>query len=354
MLRSIGTYALALAGPGTCSPANLTSVSPTSPQHAMHRRVRTPSPLAEKRYPSLGLGLPGDVRGRKVRVAAALGGYKPTGRESASVFEVDNGDEASADTTDAGSDSSERELVYSSCSAPLSSARRTHRRNSASEGLSALIGSVARAPAKAVISPIVVPHAPRIPFPPLPTTDVTSASAQRALSATRNAGLGLDITNMRRSPRDTATHHPRIVTPESHSDVTSPLVYTDNRQGSATTSDTHVGLGITLHGIPLCQTTFAQSAYPIQSGHGHSIAIPNSIPLMPTNIGTTGQAFAAEGSEPETGEDEEEAYYHLPSDLFSPEITMSTAEFTSSVRTWVERRQEARKAASVPNMHAKL
>lgn len=53
---------------------------------------------------------------------------------------------------------------------------------------------------------------------------------------------------------------------------------------------------------------------------------------------------------------EEAAYYHLPSNLLSPEITMSTTEFTNSVKRWMQRRQEAQKVADAgtSEMDAKL
>ncbi|PSR74238.1 hypothetical protein PHLCEN_2v9982 [Hermanssonia centrifuga] len=45
-------------------------------------------------------------------------------------------------------------------------------------------------------------------------------------------------------------------------------------------------------------------------------------------------------------EDSEEAYYHLPSNLLSPELIMSATEFTDSVRKWADRRKDREERAS--------
>ena len=37
----------------------------------------------------------------------------------------------------------------------------------------------------------------------------------------------------------------------------------------------------------------------------------------------------------------EDAYYHLPSQLLSPELEMSSAEFVATVAGWTQRRMEA-------------
>lgn len=48
-------------------------------------------------------------------------------------------------------------------------------------------------------------------------------------------------------------------------------------------------------------------------------------------------------------EDDSEAYYHLPSNLLSPELVMSTEEFKDSLKKWMERRERAVSDAQVPD-----
>ncbi|KAI0090265.1 hypothetical protein BDY19DRAFT_992478 [Irpex rosettiformis] len=56
---------------------------------------------------------------------------------------------------------------------------------------------------------------------------------------------------------------------------------------------------------------------------------------------TPGGAYTESAFDPFGLQDNEEAHFHLPADLFSPEWEMSSAEFVATVKAWTQRREDA-------------
>ena len=140
------------------------------------------------------------------------------------------------------------------------------------------------------------PGAPRIPFPPSPIIQSSN------LSPLSNIGLG---TNFGRHTRLASTAHREDRHVENacafESCVFPPALRTiESRYTGARSSD---GLGLTIGGRPM------------------DIGGDNRWEDLPVD-----------------SDEDEQAIYHLPSDLLSPDLVMSTDEFKDSLRRWMERR----------------
>ncbi|KAJ3534746.1 hypothetical protein NM688_g7087 [Phlebia brevispora] len=201
-------------------------------------------------------------------------------------------------------------------SPPLASARRTsHRRIDSTSTLISDKSSLhtgtpspeaLRSPA--IAWPISPPGAPRIPFPPTPPLGHTSLAANRM---PRNVGLGINMGNNNpNGTMDTFTYGE-----DNQGDMFDSFVFhpsfhmIEPRYTGARVS----GLGITV----------------------------DDQPLRTDSTSTVDDDTLVES------EDDEEAYYHLPSNLLSPELIMSTEEFEDSLRRWIERRKDAPKKRRV-------
>ena len=118
-----------------------------------------------------------------------------------------------------------------------------------------------------------------------------------------------------------APHIPFPPSPQlTASESSHPITNLSSRRG--------VGLGLDLTGCqPKKQSTVTYSKEnrwgPIGEGRGRPRAASFNPFATPVSL------------------DEEEPYYHLPANLFSPELEMSAAEFKRSVISWVERRKRA-------------
>ena len=143
------------------------------------------------------------------------------------------------------------------------------------------------------------PGAPRIPFPPTPPARQGPATA----NGSGAIGLGIGYVDNMYEAQGSIVHEPEMG--ESHafdSFVFHPVLYTIEPRY---TGYRNVGLGISLDRHALWE----------ESGGGEMT-----------------------DESPAESDDGDQAYYHLPSGLLSPELTMSTEEFKSSVRKWMERR----------------
>lgn len=125
--------------------------------------------------------------------------------------------------------------------------------------------------------PLSPPSAPRIPFPPSPRQETSSPQCVGSLSERRGVSLGLDLSGC-------------------HLKEQSSIVYAQPGQFGAI-------------------------------GDGRKRAPHRDFePFTPSPSSSSSSS-------------EEEPYYHLPSNLFTPELEMSPTEFKKSVTRWMERRK---------------
>ncbi|KIP08008.1 hypothetical protein PHLGIDRAFT_393051 [Phlebiopsis gigantea 11061_1 CR5-6] len=127
--------------------------------------------------------------------------------------------------------------------------------------------------------PLSPPRAPRVSFPPSPKQELSSPRWDDSLSARRGVGLGLDLSGC---------HH--------------------KKQSSV--------------------SSFRPGQWGAIGEERHGAGYEGSKPFTPST------------SSMSSSSSEEEPYYHLPSNLFSPELEMSATEFKESVLHWMKRRKE--------------
>ena len=153
----------------------------------------------------------------------------------------------------------------------------------------------------------ITPGAPRIGFPPTPTARQGSAATTAPGGGDTAAGIGLGIgyVDSMYGAQGSIVHEYEPEERAFDSFVFHPDLYTIESRYTGVGGSHRVGLGISLDGHVLW--------------------------------GDSGGGNVSDDS-PAESDDDGEAYYHLPSGLLSPELTMSTEEFKSSVRKWMERR----------------
>ncbi|KAF7796011.1 hypothetical protein EIP86_007180 [Pleurotus ostreatoroseus] len=241
---------------------------------------------------------PGGKNRKHVRVTAVVA-YKAD-KTPVTTYEVHEVD------SDSGSDKEQ------TSSPPLSGARRNRSQvNSASSAVSG--SSLLRTPSPGSAQPTELtwssspPGAPRIPFPPTPRVGRPLYAANRMQ---QGVGLGLDLGNEWSHTMSTISYPEDI---QAENTFESRVFHPHFHNIEPRYTGAGVGLGITVDNRPV-QT------------NSNSTIDDNTLV---------------------ESDDDSEAYYHLPSNLLSPEIVMSTEEFKDSLRQWMERRKRAASDARV-------
>lgn len=122
---------------------------------------------------------------------------------------------------------------------------------------------------------------------------------------------------------------------------------------AANNSRRDIGLGLNLGcewGQPMSTISYQEEA--IHEGHTFESYVfhPHFHTIEPRYTGAgLGWGITIDNTDSSTvdddtlveSEDDSAAYYHLPSNLLSPELVMSTEEFKESLKKWMERRERA-------------